>query len=130
MGKFTNPLDDVPEEDDPPKKVDNSAQAKSEAKGKKKPFTNPLGSLSKEERLKAIGSTVLVGRYAQRTMRLPPLFLEKIRELAKRERLDIAEAERWIVGRGLAAYFNDNEKLEFTEEAKRDLIIPAPGGND
>jgi hypothetical protein len=66
----------------------------------------------------------MVGRYAQRTFRLPPDFLVQIRRLAAAEGISIAEAERWVVARGLVAYYEDGERPQFRRRARGRVRLP------
>lgn len=66
----------------------------------------------------------MVGQYAQRTVRLPPHYLALIREIAEAEEVSIADAERWVVARGLQAYYEDAERPTFRHNVRRQIILP------
>ena len=66
----------------------------------------------------------MVGQYAQRTFRLPPEYLDLIRHIARQEILSIADAERWVVNRGLLAYFEDGERPTFEPTVPRSVHLP------
>lgn len=66
----------------------------------------------------------MVGQYAQRTFRLPPEYLDMIRQIAQQEILSIADAERWVVNRGLLAYFEDGERPTFERTVQRSVHLP------
>jgi hypothetical protein len=68
--------------------------------------------------------SAMVGRYAQRTFRLPPDYLVQIRRLAAAEGISIAEAERWVVARGLVAYYEDGERPQFQRRARGRVRLP------
>jgi hypothetical protein len=120
-----NLLDKLSDEVSPQK---NAAQAAQIAQKKKKlaAFSDPLTQLTPKERQKAVGSHKMTGNFVQRTLRLPPEYLELIQQVAKREIIPMAEAERWLMWRGLEAYFQDGEKPEFTQETKRMTVTPHP----
>lgn len=77
----------------------------------------------------ATGSSTMVGQMAQRTFRLPPPYLQLIRQIAKEEIMSIADAERWVVGRGLLAYYRDGERPAFEETVERRVILPGNEGD-
>ena len=66
----------------------------------------------------------MVGQYAQRTFRLPPDYLDMIRQIAQQEIMSIADAERWVVNRGLLAYFEDGERPTFEPTVQRSVHLP------
>ena len=66
----------------------------------------------------------MVGQYAQRTVRLPPRYLALIRQMAEVEDVSIADAERWVVARGLQAYYEDGERPTFHRNVRRQIILP------
>lgn len=66
----------------------------------------------------------MVGQYAQRTFRLPPDYLDMIRQIAQQEIMSIADAERWVVNRGLLAYFEDGERPTFERSVQRSVHLP------
>lgn len=66
----------------------------------------------------------MVGQYAQRTVRLPPHYLPLIRQIAAAEDVSIADAERWVVARGLQAYYEDAERPTFHRNVRRQIILP------
>lgn len=66
----------------------------------------------------------MVGQYAQRTVRLPPHYLALIRQIAEAEEVSIADAERWVVARGLQAYYEDAERPTFRHDVRRQIILP------
>ncbi len=104
-------------------KEDRNAPA-TPRQSKPKQFDNPLQKVSYSDVAKATKSSAMVGNYAQRTFRLPPEYLELIRQIAANEVMSIADAERWVVGRGLLAYFDDGEKPEFEQSVRRRVTLP------
>jgi hypothetical protein len=66
----------------------------------------------------------MVGQYAQRTFRLPPEYLAMIRQIAQQEIISIADAERWVVNRGLLAYFAEQERPTFEPTVQRSVHLP------
>jgi hypothetical protein len=65
------------------------------------------------------------GNYWSRTMRLPPEFEEKFREVAAQEGFgSLADAERWIVAMGFHAYYELGLRPEFEKTVTRTVILP------
>jgi hypothetical protein len=96
------------------------------ASGRKGGFDDPIKqSVSSVDAAKATKSSKMVGRYAQRTFRLPPEYLEKIRHIARDEIMSIADAERWVVGKGLLAYFELGERPDFERTVQRQVQLPS-----
>lgn len=92
---------------------------------KKAGFDDPLKkNVSAIDAAKATKSSKMVGRYAQRTFRLPPEYLEKIRQIAEAEIMSIADAERWVVGQGLLTYFAQGERPDFERTVQRQVQLP------
>ncbi len=75
-------------------------------------------------RRRPISGASMVGQYAQRTLRLPPSYLALMREIAEKEGTSIAEAERWVVARGLQAYYSAGERPQFEPASGGRLILP------
>lgn len=105
--------------DDPLKKLRDRKKQQ-----QKKPFENPLDAVSASQAAKATKSSVMVGQYRQKTLRLPPEYVELMRQVAKEQHMSVSEAERWIVARGLMAYFEDGERPEFEETVQRRVTLP------
>lgn len=91
-------------------------------------FEDPLDKVSTRDAARATKSKSMIGNYAQRTFRLPPEYLDMIRVIAGQEIMSIADAERWVVWRGLIAYFEDQERPEFEQSVQRQVHLPAVGG--
>jgi hypothetical protein len=114
MTKFNNPLQKLRELADQPKPK----------RGSKKSFDNPLEEVTPKDAAKATKSKTMVGQYAQRTFRLPPEYLEMIRIISETEGMSVADAERWVIYRGLLAYFEDDERPEFVQTVQRQVQLP------
>ncbi len=100
MTKFNNPLDQMasmPEPELP--KPTPSSRSKS-----KQQFVNPLDAVSATDKAKAVGSSLVAGRYIRRTFTFTPGQLRRIKEIARE--LHIAETgiARWLIDEGLAQW--------------------------
>ncbi|MCO5184724.1 MAG: hypothetical protein M9965_12390 [Anaerolineae bacterium] len=66
----------------------------------------------------------MVGQYAQRTFRIPPEYLQLIRQIAGDEIMSIADAERWVIGQGLLAYYEQGVRPDFVQTVQRQVQLP------
>lgn len=114
MSKFNNPL----------QKLRDLADQPQPKRGTKKTFDNPLEEVTAKDAAKATKSKTMIGQYAQRTFRLPPEYLDMIRTIAETEGMSVADAERWVIFRGLLAYFEDDERPEFVQMVQRQVQLP------
>ena len=64
------------------------------------------------------------GKYKQKTIRIDPAWVEGIAVLAAEQRITVADAERWIIARGLSAYYIDQEKPRFEQPETRTVVFP------
>ena len=122
MADFDDPmaaLRAMRDEDEPGKKKPASK------KKKRSRFDDPLQkSVSATDAAKATKSSKMVGQYAQRTFRVPPEYLELIRQIAAEEIMSIADAERWVIGQGLLAYYENRERPSFAKTVQRQVELP------
>lgn len=67
-------------------------------------FGNPLDALAAHDKAKAVGSSLVAGRYIRRTFTFTPGQLKRIKEIA--HALHIAETgvARWLIDEGLAQW--------------------------
>lgn len=100
MAKFKNPLDQMASMPEP-EKPKSTAKPHST---KNKQFTNPLDAISETDKAKAVGSSLVAGRYIRRTFTFTPGQLRRIKELARE--LHIAETgiARWLIDEGLTQW--------------------------
>lgn len=122
----------MPEFDDPMAKLramrsEQEKQQRQQSGGVRKgEFDDPIRQgVSAVDAAKATKSSTMVGRYAQRTFRLPPEYLERIRQIAVNEIMSIADAERWVVGQGLLAYFEQGARPDFEQTVQRQVQLPS-----
>lgn len=82
---------------------------------------DPTGRLSpqKTRKVTATGPHRWAGKYLQKTFRLSPEAVEAIDDLAKAEGMSISDAQRWLIARGLQAYFKDGERPGVAEQIVR-----------
>ena len=99
MAKFKNPLDQMASMPEPDKPKPTAT-----SRTKNKQFTNPLDAVSDTDKAKAVGSSLVAGRYIRRTFTFTPGQLRRIKELARE--LHIAETgiARWLIDEGLAQW--------------------------
>ena len=73
-------------------------------RSKNKQFINPLDAVSETDKAKAVGSSLVAGRYIRRTFTFTPGQLRRIKEIARE--LHIAETgiARWLIDEGLAQW--------------------------
>ncbi len=68
----------------------------------------------------------MVGQYAQRTFRIPPGTPQLIlKQIAGDEIMSIADAERWVIGQGLLAYYEQAYVQIFVQTVQRQVRLPA-----
>lgn len=93
--------------------------------------SSPTDRLDRRQVAKATGSKrSMMGQYVQRTMRLKPETLDAIRDLSQAEGISMADAERWLIRRGLMAYYQDDERPTYREQVQRKIEIPDWGSDD
>jgi hypothetical protein len=86
---------------------------------------DPTGSLRTEETRRTSAGSKFMGKYQQKTMRLDPEAVEAIKALAQELGITISAAERWIVARGLQAYYQDGETPTLRPRVTQDVDLPS-----
>lgn len=86
---------------------------------------DPTGDLSPEDARKASAGSKFMGQYQQKTMRLDPDWVKAIKDMAGELGITIAAAERWIVARGLKAYYQDGETPTLKPRITQDIDLPS-----
>lgn len=107
---------------------DDSKKKKQKTPPKKQTssFDDPLrDGVSATDAAKATKNSTMVGKYAQRTFRLPPEYLTMIRQIAADEIMSISDAERWVIGQGLLAYYEHGERPSFAKSVQRQVELPS-----
>lgn len=95
------------------------------ASGKNAGFDDPIKrNVSAVDAAKATKSSTVVGQYAQHTFRIPPEYLQLIRQIAGDEIMSIADAERWVIGQGLLAYYEQGVRPDFEQTVQRQVQLP------
>jgi hypothetical protein len=88
---------------------------------------DPLAKVSVGQAAKVTGTQRGTGNFAQRTLRLDPAALEALDQLAVAEGITKADAARWIMARGLKAYYEDGERPETAQSVAREVVMPWSG---
>ena len=78
--------------------------------------------------------TPAAGIYKQKTIRIDPDWIRAINSMAGQLHITVADAERWLIARGLQAYYRDHENPEYTQPETRTVVFPSwdsdPGSRD
>lgn len=109
MSKFKNPLDQMAAMPEPEKPQQPASKRK-----KVGDFSNPLTTVSDQDKARAVGSSLVAGQYIRRTFTFTPGQLRRIKEIARE--LHIAETgiARWLIDVGLQAW-EEGERPELEE---------------
>lgn len=97
--KLENPLEQMASMANPEMPI-----AKMRRRPKVGDFGNPLEAVAAYDKAKAVGSSLVAGRYIRRTFTFTPGQLKRIKEIA--QTLHIAETgvARWLIDEGLAQW--------------------------
>ena len=87
-------------------------------------WDSPTEELSPAEIGKATNTGKFIGKYQQKTLRLTPEMFKAMDQIATEEGISKADATRWVVARGLQAYFVDDERPEKVEMVAKNVVLP------
>lgn len=88
-------------------------------------------AVSKNDASKATKSGYRRNGKWNKVFRLPVEWEDLIKQIyAETPARSVAEIERWLVGRGLRAYFEDGEKPDFRESIERQVVLPYTKGDE
>jgi hypothetical protein len=94
-------------------------------RGRVKADKQAPGIPSKKDVSKAAKSGYRRNGKWNKVFRLPVEWEDLIKQIyAETPARSVAEIERWLVGRGLRAYFEDGEKPDFRESIERQVVLP------
>lgn len=113
--KFENPLEEMASLPDPEPEPE---KPKSKSRSKQGDFENPLDEVSTQEKAKAVGSSLVAGRYIRRTFTFTPGQLDRIKEIARELHISETGIARWLIDVGLTAWDN-GLRPEVEEKAVR-----------
>lgn len=113
--KFENPLEEMASLPDPEPEPE---KPKSKSRRKPSDFENPLDEVSTQEKAKAVGSSLVAGRYIRRTFTFTPGQLDRIKEIARELHISETGIARWLIDVGLTAWDN-GLRPEVEEKAVR-----------
>ncbi len=109
-----------------------SVDEKRPAIGKRPPVTQRqavLADKTPQDAAKASKKTTYKGGMWNRTFRLPLEWEGLIKRIfAETKAKSMADVERWLVGRGLQAYYDNGERPEFEETVEKTVVLPYMGG--
>lgn len=92
--KFENPLDAMAAMQEP-------SPPPSTKKSRRQAFVNPLEEVSDTDKAKAVGSSLVAGKYIRRTFTLTPGQLRRIREIAQELHFSETAVARWLLDEGI-----------------------------
>lgn len=90
-------------------------------------WDSPMDDTTPAEIGKATKTGKFVGQFQQKTLRLYPEMFAAMDRIAAKEGISKADATRWVVARGLQAYFADDERPEKVELVARNVVMPWMG---
>ena len=96
--KFENPLEQM--------KSMPAPESKPTSRRRKRvgDFANPLDAVSAQDKARAVGSSLVAGRYLRRTFTFTPGQLRRIKELARELHVAETGVARWLIDEGLAQW--------------------------
>lgn len=92
--KFENPLDAMAAMPEP-------TPPSHPKKSRRQDFVNPLEEVSDTDKAKAVGSSLVAGKYIRRTFTLTPGQLRRIREIARDLHFSETSVARWLIDEGI-----------------------------
>jgi len=105
--------------------AEKAAKHQKQSKKPQKGFEglNPIANILTQKETRA-ATTKLEGKYWLRTVKIP---LEW-RDLIQQVRVEggfksVADAERWVIGEGLRAFFEGGRRPKFTETVERTAVL-------